>query len=398
MRRPQTHLITYVQFTGAREPFEWHGSMVCLLFAPMLLLSIQQARTLRHKKLPMDRNFNSNALLLLLLLLIGILFNVALGESENRNDSNDAAPEDADRLLQQQRRRPNVLFVLTDQQRFDAMSFAGQNKILHTPNIDRLAREGVWFKNAYTTAPVCEPARTSILTGLTIENTQVQINNKPGRRNMVSYDMYLAREGYVAEYYGKWHAPHYLTRPYQNHVDLQTFNLFGPFRRFLARRGYQFLPKGDYRGGLVQESMSGQPYRPNPIDQRFKSHTIPARGVCECDQHGVSTIKRQHTLTAFEGGRTMLALRRLSKLKRPFSLHVSFNSPHGPHVVSEPFASMFNATDMPVPASIGDDLTDSPYKGRRQKPVYSNPHLIGYMTAVYYAQVKEVGNSCVFVY
>jgi hypothetical protein len=62
--------------------------------------------------------------------------------------------------------KPNLLFLVTDQQRFDALSYAG-NKILHTPNMDRLAVEGAWFENAYTQCAVCTPARASMLTGYT---------------------------------------------------------------------------------------------------------------------------------------------------------------------------------------------------------------------------------------
>ena len=61
--------------------------------------------------------------------------------------------------------RPNLIFIMTDQQRYDALSYAGNNPILQTPNMDRIAREGVHFENAYTQCPVCGPARTSLLTG-----------------------------------------------------------------------------------------------------------------------------------------------------------------------------------------------------------------------------------------
>jgi arylsulfatase A-like enzyme len=66
--------------------------------------------------------------------------------------------------------RLNLLVIMTDQQRFDALSAAG-NTVLRTPNIDRIANEGVLFENAYTPVPVCAPARTSILTGQSIDNT-----------------------------------------------------------------------------------------------------------------------------------------------------------------------------------------------------------------------------------
>jgi len=68
--------------------------------------------------------------------------------------------------------RPNLLIIITDQQRFDALSYAG-NTILKTPNMDRIAKEGVWFRNAHTQCAVCAPARASIFTGRTVENTLV---------------------------------------------------------------------------------------------------------------------------------------------------------------------------------------------------------------------------------
>ena len=71
---------------------------------------------------------------------------------------------------------PNLLIIMTDQQRFDALSYAG-NTILNTPNLDRIAQEGVWFKNAHTPCAVCAPARASIFTGRTVENTRVINNN-----------------------------------------------------------------------------------------------------------------------------------------------------------------------------------------------------------------------------
>jgi len=61
-------------------------------------------------------------------------------------------------------RKPNFLFVLTDDQRFDAMGFMG-HPFLKTPNIDRIRNEGGWFKNAFCTTSLCSPSRASFLTG-----------------------------------------------------------------------------------------------------------------------------------------------------------------------------------------------------------------------------------------
>ena len=60
--------------------------------------------------------------------------------------------------------RPNILFILTDDQRFDAVGYRG-HPFLKTPNLDRLAAEGVRFPNAFVTTPICAASRASILTG-----------------------------------------------------------------------------------------------------------------------------------------------------------------------------------------------------------------------------------------
>ena len=71
----------------------------------------------------------------------------------------------------------NVIFILTDDQRFDEMGF--MNPIIDTPNIDRLAREGVHFKNAFVTTALCSPSRATILTGQYMHNHGVVDNNAP---------------------------------------------------------------------------------------------------------------------------------------------------------------------------------------------------------------------------
>src|SRR3954465_6267238 len=64
-----------------------------------------------------------------------------------------------------QTRRPNILFLMTDQHRTDCVGAYG-NTAIRTPNLDRIAREGVLFRNAYSSTPTCTPARSALLTGL----------------------------------------------------------------------------------------------------------------------------------------------------------------------------------------------------------------------------------------
>src|SRR5438046_235410 len=71
--------------------------------------------------------------------------------------------------------QPNILFVMTDQQRFDTIAALG-NPHIYTPNMDRLVRRGLSFSNAYSTCPVCLPARYTIRTGCEPPTTRAFLN------------------------------------------------------------------------------------------------------------------------------------------------------------------------------------------------------------------------------
>lgn len=99
---------------------------------------------------------------------------------------------------------PNVLFILTDDQRWDALGLAG-HPYLKTPNIDRLGKEGVYFKNAFCTTSLCSPSRASILSGLYAHAHGVTNNFTEYPANFQSFPMVLQANGYDTAYIGKWH-------------------------------------------------------------------------------------------------------------------------------------------------------------------------------------------------
>lgn len=101
--------------------------------------------------------------------------------------------------------RPNFLFILTDDQRFDTLGCAG-NPIIRTPNIDRLARNGIRFERAFVTTPICAASRASILTG-TYERTHGYTFTKPplSRSFMdISFPALLRKAGYRTGLVGKF--------------------------------------------------------------------------------------------------------------------------------------------------------------------------------------------------
>jgi len=101
-------------------------------------------------------------------------------------------------------RRPNVVFILTDDQRWDMMSCAG-HRFLKTPNLDRIAQEGAHFLNMFVTTSLCSPSRASFLSGLYAHTHGVTNNFTDYPSRMTSFPMRLRQEGYETAYIGKWH-------------------------------------------------------------------------------------------------------------------------------------------------------------------------------------------------
>ncbi len=101
-------------------------------------------------------------------------------------------------------RRPNVVFVLTDDMRWDCLGCTG-HPWLKTPHIDRLAREGVLFKNAFCTTSLCSPSRASILSGLYAHAHKVVNNFTEYPQELPSFPRQLQQAGYATAYIGKWH-------------------------------------------------------------------------------------------------------------------------------------------------------------------------------------------------
>lgn len=107
-------------------------------------------------------------------------------------------------LLFAQTKKPNIIFILTDDQRWDALGFAG-NKIIQTPQMDTLATSGTYFKNAFSTTPICAASRASILTGL-YERTHGYTFQKPKLRAPYAemiYPKIFKDHGYHVGFFGK---------------------------------------------------------------------------------------------------------------------------------------------------------------------------------------------------
>lgn len=128
---------------------------------------------------------------------------------------------------------PNILLIITDDQRYDALGFIQQNQEgisrypwLETPNLDKLADEGVVFRNAFVPISICSPNRASILTGQYPNNHGILDNHTEFRK--YNFSNVLSDAGYNTAYFGKWH------------MGTQKGNRPG------FKKSYSFIGQGEY--------------------------------------------------------------------------------------------------------------------------------------------------------
>ena len=131
---------------------------------------------------------------------ISMLAQIPAAQAQTVAKPTAAAPGERTAPTQEPR---NIIFVLVDDLRYDMMGFL--NPGLKTPNIDFLARNGVYFKNAAVTSSLCSPSRATILTGESVRNHRVVDNNDSSEDGLTFFPSYLQKAGYNTAFFGKWH-------------------------------------------------------------------------------------------------------------------------------------------------------------------------------------------------
>ncbi|MDQ8192822.1 sulfatase-like hydrolase/transferase [Coraliomargarita sp. SDUM461004] len=238
--------------------------------------------------------------------------------------------------------RPNILFILTDQQRYDTISALG-NEHIHTPNFDRLVRKGVSFTNAYSTCPVCMPARYTIRTGCEPPRTRIFSNNM-SLSDQESHSLttrcgpYLAEtmkgRGYRTFGIGKFHS-----RPWDEDLGYETH---------LHSEEMYSTPEQRKRDAYAQWIAQEHPeydFVEMLMGERSEMYYMPQMSPLPAD-------------LGVESWATDRAIEQISAQdSRPFFGVVSYIGPHPPLAPPLPYNRMYDPDSMPPP-SVGTQESD----------------------------------------
>jgi alpha-L-rhamnosidase len=135
--------------------------------------------------------------------------------------------------------KPNIIFILTDDQRWDALGYAG-NPLVHTPEMDKLARQGTYFKKAAVSTPICAASRATLLSGMYERSHRYSFTTGPIRNEYMTtaYPKVLREAGYYTGFYGKFGVKY-------DSKD-QLFDVYDDYDRgpYPDRRGYYYKTIG----------------------------------------------------------------------------------------------------------------------------------------------------------
>lgn len=232
--------------------------------------------------------------------------------------------------------KPNILFIMTDQQRWDAMGCSGG--WVQTPNLDQIASEGVRYTNCVTTSPVCVPARLSLATGLYAHNTGVWNNSKHKMgANTPTWMQAIRDAGYRTSLFGKTHLHtnngDLRKREYlMNAYGLDDVNEIGGPRASMKCLSYMTE---------MWDRMGIWTAYKNDYKERFKTKPHLVRPTA---------VGLENDADVYVGQQAKQYLQNY-KLDKPWFCWVSFGGPHEPWDSPEPYASMYSPKDMPSAVS-----------------------------------------------
>lgn len=216
-----------------------------------------------------------------------------------------------------QDKRPNIIFLLTDDQRYDALGCMGNIEI-HTPNIDRLAYKGVIFDNYYTTTAICMASRAQIMTGMYEYKTGCNFTHGPLSQEKFeeSYPMLLRKSGYTTGFAGKF--------------------------------GFAVTPNATDKAGYHTDDVM-------PIDQFdwWKGWNGQGYYETEKNKYFVEYANEFPHVSKALGAASVDFIKEYAKDDKPFCLSISFKAPHNPVHPDPNYNDVYKGISFTRPANFG---------------------------------------------
>ena len=190
---------------------------------------------------------------------------------------------------------PNIIIIYTDQQRYNTIRALGYSH-MHTPNLDKLVKNGVAFSESFVTAPVCSPSRWSLFSGMYTTSHATYSNHHHGKRPSTNLLLELKKKGYTTALFGKNHS-------FLNERDLDI----------------------------------------NHATPKFEDHPHDGRNA----MRPLNWDPQKDPMRVLTD--STMALLRENKGVKPTFIWLSYLYPHTPYGISEPYYSMYDEVDIPKP-------------------------------------------------
>jgi arylsulfatase A-like enzyme len=269
--------------------------------------------------------------------------------------------------------RPNILWLMADEHRADAMRCAG-HPMVSTPNLDRIASEGVRFSNAYTVCPVCSPSRASAFSGRYAHVHGVTTNQVAAKNGEIFLPSILKHYGYHTAISGKLH---FVPARYDFGFDqFWSFSSEGPTPEI----GYNAFLKKKYGSPAKFPRVDGScPWPDDPL----------GRDV------GLFAHQPQDFETEWIADRSIEYLRSRKASAQPWFLYTSFLRPHSPSVLPKKYFDMYDPAKVPVfplPSYAHEQRAAAKTEGDRRHTI-EEPEMERVMTAKYLGAVTNVDDN-----
>ncbi len=282
-------------------------------------------------------------------------------------------------------RRPNILFICTDQQRFDSLGCYG-NVHVQTPTIDRLAQEGVLFEQCYVQSPVCSPSRASLLTGQYVHSHGLWANGVSLPAHAPLFSKALAEEGYDCGLIGKWH----LSACFQGRTEPRLDDGFRVFE--WAHDPTHGSPQNQYHRWLEAKhpELYAQAIRHGTGRQGHK--TVP-----------FDTMPTEAHYSHWVGEQSIAFLEDERAADTPFFLWVNFFDPHHPFSAPQEYLDRYDPATLPAPIGYAGELESKPEIQRQASQKSYGGHAAGFtehsaaeiqeIIAAYYAMISLIDDE-----